>query len=222
MRRHQSIFSALLSLLLIAPIYSALAADQLPPPGPEGTWREIWRGKATSNCIGNPISPICAVETHMACYLQWRGDYCHMVGGYDSDIEDSINDDKLYQGLRSVYDPEMDEFVDYNVRYRILDLVSLSKDTSSIVAAIPQSKWKYSWRNATFGPEIRHGDVLVRVVQQSCVLYGDNMEPEDKDCYFVEDEQTAYITRQYPKGRWQIIRAYEDATILDAFRHGKP
>jgi len=35
---------------------------------------------ATSDCIGNPITPLCAVETFKACALRLEPELCRMVG----------------------------------------------------------------------------------------------------------------------------------------------
>ena len=45
---------------------------------PRGTWRKLTWDEATttSKCIGNPITPICAVETKTACFDLKRNDLC--------------------------------------------------------------------------------------------------------------------------------------------------
>jgi hypothetical protein len=35
---------------------------------PAGSWRVMRRDDATSDCIGDPVTPICAVETQIACF----------------------------------------------------------------------------------------------------------------------------------------------------------
>ena len=37
-------------------------------PDPEGVWRTITPSDSTSECIGDPVAPLCAVESHLACY----------------------------------------------------------------------------------------------------------------------------------------------------------
>lgn len=56
----------------------AFAADQW-KADPPGQWRSLtWDEKTTtSTCIGKPISPICAVETKVGCYLQEKEELCH-------------------------------------------------------------------------------------------------------------------------------------------------
>ena len=40
-------------------------------PDPEGVWRTITQTDSTSDCIGDPVTPMCAVDTGLAC-LQWQ------------------------------------------------------------------------------------------------------------------------------------------------------
>lgn len=68
--------TALLGMILL--FNPAFAADQW-KADPPGQWRSLtWDEKTTtSTCIGKPISPICAVETKEACYLQEKEELCH-------------------------------------------------------------------------------------------------------------------------------------------------
>jgi hypothetical protein len=49
--------------------------------------RVITPTEATSKCIGDPRSPICAVETLMACFVRKTRSLCDMVGA--GDVDDS-------------------------------------------------------------------------------------------------------------------------------------
>lgn len=48
---------------------------------PPGQWRKLGWDEATttSTCIGKSISPICAVENKLACYMQIREELCHLA-----------------------------------------------------------------------------------------------------------------------------------------------
>jgi len=65
-----------------APQSFAQAPDpMLPPPDAPGVWRKMTRDDATttSRCIGNPVTPLCAVETYLACFLRRQPELCDMV-----------------------------------------------------------------------------------------------------------------------------------------------
>ena len=53
----------------------------LPPLGQPGQWRYITQDEtiSTSRCIGRPETPLCAVETLLACFQRDRIDLCRMV-----------------------------------------------------------------------------------------------------------------------------------------------
>lgn len=73
---------AFLLLLAGTGFAGAQPADpDLPPPDPPGVWRKITHDDATSDskCIGHPVTPLCALETYLACVQRSRNDYCDMV-----------------------------------------------------------------------------------------------------------------------------------------------
>jgi hypothetical protein len=45
--------------------------------------RGIFQTSATSRCIGNPRTPLCAVETLIACWVRRDRHFCEMVGSPD-------------------------------------------------------------------------------------------------------------------------------------------
>jgi hypothetical protein len=59
---------------------SALAQD-VPPVDPPDQWRTVGQNDATSSsrCIGQPTTPLCAVETLLACFQRGQLDLCRMV-----------------------------------------------------------------------------------------------------------------------------------------------
>lgn len=73
----------LLVLALLCLPLPALAAGDAPFPAvdPPGQWRIITRSDATSSsrCLGRPATPLCAVETLLACFLRGRFELCRQV-----------------------------------------------------------------------------------------------------------------------------------------------
>lgn len=72
---------------LIAAFYLGTLAAWAPPPGialageaMEGEIRVITPTEATSDCIGDPRTPLCAVETVIACDHDIRYEGCKEVG----------------------------------------------------------------------------------------------------------------------------------------------
>lgn len=70
-----------LLMLIAAPAFAQASDPILPPPDPPGSWRRLTHDEAstTSKCIGNPVTPLCAVETYWACFLHRRPELCDMV-----------------------------------------------------------------------------------------------------------------------------------------------
>ena len=72
--------AALLAGLLPAAVAQPADPD-LPEPDPPGVWRRVTHDNATtdSKCIGNPVTPLCAIETYLACFLHREPHYCAIV-----------------------------------------------------------------------------------------------------------------------------------------------
>jgi hypothetical protein len=68
-------------MLIVAPAFAQASDPIVPLPDPPGTWRKLTHDEATttSRCIGNPVTPLCAVETYWACFLHRRPELCDMV-----------------------------------------------------------------------------------------------------------------------------------------------
>lgn len=97
----------LILTLIVLAAFPALAEDPpLPPLTPEGEYLVLTQDDATSTskCIGNPVTPLCAVETVMACYVRNDYELCRIGMGLDS--QHGINKgrqqpSKLYRVIRS-------------------------------------------------------------------------------------------------------------------------
>jgi hypothetical protein len=78
------LFSVLRLFTALALAGEAGAAD-LPPVDPPGVWRTLTQDDATtdSKCIGKPLTPLCAVESKMACFLRGNDELCRIAKGLD-------------------------------------------------------------------------------------------------------------------------------------------
>ena len=54
--------------------------EPLSPPVPDSRKRRITPTEADSTCIGDPVTPVCAVETMLACSARLDMSLCHKVG----------------------------------------------------------------------------------------------------------------------------------------------
>ena len=64
-------------------------------PDPEGVWRTITPTDSTSDCIGDPVTAMCAVDTRLACYHWKKVELCHAAEA------DFPKDHKFHSGPRS-------------------------------------------------------------------------------------------------------------------------
>lgn len=68
-------------ILLALPAALALAACATPTPEGMESWHRLTQQDrdTTSQCIGRPASPLCAVETLLACFQRGRIELCREV-----------------------------------------------------------------------------------------------------------------------------------------------
>lgn len=61
----------------------AAEPSDLPPVDPPGVWRALTQDDSTtdSKCLGNPVTPLCAVETVMACRYRGIDELCRIGMG---------------------------------------------------------------------------------------------------------------------------------------------
>lgn len=71
----------LLLLLVAAPALAQADDPDLPPLDPPGQWRVLTHDDetSTSKCIGDPKTPLCALETTRACSWRALSRLCRMV-----------------------------------------------------------------------------------------------------------------------------------------------
>jgi len=63
---------------------SRTLTDVFAPDPPVG-WREVRRFSATSDCLGRPVSVMCAIDTLMACIHRRSMDHCRSLKTRDVD-----------------------------------------------------------------------------------------------------------------------------------------
>ena len=80
-------FARMILAMLIFAALPASAEEDVPLPAltPAGEYRIMTRDDATSTstCIGNPVTPMCAVETVMACFERSNDELCRIGQGLD-------------------------------------------------------------------------------------------------------------------------------------------
>jgi hypothetical protein len=72
--------SVILALSCAAPGYAQTRDPDLPALDPPGKGRVMTHDDATSTskCVGNPVTPLCAVETMIACFERKDGELCRI------------------------------------------------------------------------------------------------------------------------------------------------
>ena len=75
MPRHIGLCIAMLGMLAGPAMAMAMDADP-PPPDPPDFWHEVGPRHASSTCIGSKASPVCMLDTLMACFRR-GGDICY-------------------------------------------------------------------------------------------------------------------------------------------------
>lgn len=86
-------------VLLLSPV-PAFAAEDIPPPD---EIRYVERDGATSDCIGDPKTPLCAVESWIACDIRGDIELCIRAGQpFSSRIADSPGRGRVLYSVVSV------------------------------------------------------------------------------------------------------------------------
>ena len=144
--------AAATAALVIATAWAAPAADKPPqepvdsrlltgvfPPDPEGVWRRIGQTDSTSTCIGDPVTPLCAIETLHACIARRKSELCRAAKGK------FLTNQSLFRSRGNEY------------HYGIYRVVSVRRATAEDVRA------------GRTGINQRHiGDLLVDIEWQAC------------------------------------------------------
>ena len=96
--RSQAIYFLLVLGLAVGPAHRSAAQE------PE--IRRIAASDATSGCIGNPVTPLCAVETFIACWVRADPALCRRVGVDKKSIKPRNYSIEYYVELMRTLRPE--------------------------------------------------------------------------------------------------------------------
>jgi hypothetical protein len=143
--------------------------DVLPAPDPPGQERVLTMRDqtSTSKCIGRMETPLCAVETKIACLLRWESDLCQAA----------YWPDQILHWIPDPSDkgPEASGFKKYRV-----ELARYATETD-----IPDFV-----RGLSDGP--RAGDVIMLIHEQSCGADGCADSPQVQMTYFVRSAENRW------------------------------
>jgi hypothetical protein len=133
------------ALALVIAISPSAAAD---PPAPTKPRPAHWRvmtyddATSTSRCIGDPRTPLCAIETHMACFFRRQPPLCPLAHGLP---ESAVNKFNVARPDRRV--------AALKIEYRVLRIHQVKSPDPRLARNInPPAP----------------GDIEVRVIDRSC------------------------------------------------------
>jgi hypothetical protein len=186
---------------LLANDVSAGAHDpDLPAIDPPGQGRVMTHDDAssTSKCIGNPITPLCAVETDIACFTRKNNDLCRIAMGLDSLIE-------FYRGQ---------PIPDVYYRYRVLSAKRFTEQNLPPPRQLPPSASPPEWWYTEDRRQYRPGDVEIVVLKQYC------RRNPDKCNRVSAADHLAYDLRR--KGAsWSVLMSHTPDPRLEKIRPEK-
>ena len=140
-----------------------LFRSDLPAIDPPGKGRVMTHDDltSTSNCIGNPITPLCSVETAIACFVRRDNELCRIAKGLD----------KSPRFFRSEPSPN------YYERYRVLSAKRFGEHDLPPRHHLSPSATPAPW----WFPEDRQiyqpGDMHIVVLRQTCWRNPDRCDP---------------------------------------------
>jgi hypothetical protein len=176
--------------VLFAPALGSAAESDpdLPAIDPPGRGRIMGHDDATSTstCVGNPITPLCAVESIIACFVRNRDDLCQIGMGLD-------RPPGMVRG----------EFTPYSYqRYRVLSAKKFGeKDLPPPRQLSLSAALSPPWWHRPQNLENRPGDVQIIVLEQTCWRNSDRCSP-----VFTSDRFTYYVRQTGHFGiRWVVI-----------------
>ncbi len=137
------LFIPVLSVLFFVPFH-AVGEDTSSDGGPDGGkdrppsyWdthrqdiRRIWPDRADSDCIGNPKTPQCAVETDLACWTRDQRALCELV-----EPEEDIR--RFFDKRGGIEKPLVSEYIIDIVRYDLDTAVVGTQERSCFVEEFP-------------------------------------------------------------------------------------
>ncbi|MBM3556139.1 MAG: hypothetical protein FJX47_11370 [Alphaproteobacteria bacterium] len=155
----------------------------LPAPDAEGTYRVITRDPATttSDCIGRPVTPLCAVETFIACRTREDFELCKAVIEGAANIELSSRDFFLELG---------DDLGSFKAHF----FAGGGRDEFSVV----ESRLVLSIEDVETQVfrDRKTGDIVVDLFRRSC-------GSEERQCQTDWRNHVSYTLRRTSRG-WQV------------------
>ncbi|MBM3569604.1 MAG: hypothetical protein FJX46_12730 [Alphaproteobacteria bacterium] len=150
----------------------------LPAPDAEGTYRVITRDPATttSDCIGRPVTPLCAVETFIACRTREDFELCKRV------VDPAIHPWPTQSR------PHVPVFF-YELHFGL----GATRDEYRFIEA----RRIDAGYTPTYSPSRQPGDMAIEVLRRSC-------DKELPQCHPRWRRAVVYVTRQTEDG-WKIV-----------------
>lgn len=169
------------ALTLASACAGATQDADLPPPDPPDYWRWITQDEATttSRCIGRPETPVCAIETIIACFTRDEGALCGVAHG-----DSSVGPSKKSRGTAFVA-----------TKYRFVSAKRLAEEDISVYDRLAcVGAWQ-------------PGDLRVEVRRASCWRREQGYEckgPSVSDTERLEAYSFEYIVRR-SGDRWNVV-----------------
>lgn len=166
-------------LVLAAPALAGGVEDgDLPIPDPPGTWRMVTRDNATttSTCIGRPETPLCAIESVIACFVRRQRELCWIGRGRTDTRERPFQ--KFPGGAIVVH------------KYRVVSAKRLAEED------IP-----YYWRLAC-EDAWEPGDLRVEIEWLYCTQRNGRLDCGEQ--WGFKPTPVAYIVRRTTRG-WRVV-----------------
>ena len=134
------------------PFDPALRESTLPPPAERSFI--AYPNKASSRCIGKPTTPLCAVETLLACFVWERHDLCRMVRDDRSDLGKPRYLTRRYR---------LEYLVQHGYRAR-------KGDWAGIPIYLRPDDGQVHFRQGDIAPPFHSESVVLDVAQRGCAL----------------------------------------------------
>jgi hypothetical protein len=145
----------LLAALLCAAVAQAQPPDpDLPAVDPPGQARVMTHDDATSTsqCIGKPITPLCAVETVIACLLRKRDELCRIGMGLET--RPGFVFAQAVPGLHH--------------RYRVLSVTQINIQNLPTECRFAPTSGSLPWWLTEDRRQCRPGDIEIVILKQTC------------------------------------------------------
>jgi hypothetical protein len=140
------LFVVLIAVVALCLAVAAEAAEKkssvIPRPDPPDSWHRLthWDETSTSKCLGKPTTPLCALDTLLACFLRRTWEICHVA------FRSMEADDDFLRGRTS-----LGGYLEYRVD-----------------EARPLRKADIPYHDRDFRKDVHRGDLLIRFQRAWC------------------------------------------------------